>query len=346
MGDSIYLKGLDWDLKILSNGLPSENFYNTLSHNTIGLNNYENKCNSIFSKKSSFYNKRLCTILLRYLETSSKRSQAHNSAYDNCILFNYWIYGELARKYAYKYYAKVIPAFGEYNRIWNELIEDESNVAYHDKCKPDFDIAKQDDWEKRKELYDYCVNTKTLIETANNYEKTCKDIYAYIKGKTHLYERFKTQCIPEDKNKCPKFYSKCIDYHPDKVLHQLTCHKDMKEEEASLPAAAGDLPEKALQDLSSSPTFSLESSQLKGDGTHPATKTGDILLGVVATSLTSGALYRFTPLGRIIRNGLGWNNNNMRNMHGSEYGLFDYAPESFNPYTGGGEEHYIGYQPA
>ncbi|KNA00875.1 hypothetical protein PVNG_06207 [Plasmodium vivax North Korean] len=50
--------------------------------------------------------------------------------------------------------------------------------------------------------------------------------------------------------------------------------------------------------------------------------------------------------GNMLRNGFGRNNNNMRNMHGGKYALFDYASESFNPYAGGGEEHYIGYHPA
>ncbi|CAI7719040.1 Plasmodium vivax Vir protein, putative [Plasmodium vivax] len=76
---------------------------------------------------------------------------------------------------------------------------------------------------------------------------------------------------------------------------------------------------------------------------HNVRMYGNVLLGVVATSMTSGALYRFTPLGNMIRNGLGWNNNNMRNFNGGDNGLFDYASESFNPYPG--EEHYIGYHP-
>ncbi|KMZ94918.1 hypothetical protein PVMG_05529 [Plasmodium vivax Mauritania I] len=91
--------------------------------------------------------------------------------------------------------------------------------------------------------------------------------------------------------------------------------------------------------------FSSGDSHLNRDGTHPVTKTGNILLGVVATSLTSGALYRFTPLGSMLRNRFGWNHN-MRNFNGRDNGLFDYASESFNPYSGGAEEHYIGYQPA
>ncbi|KMZ76891.1 hypothetical protein PVIIG_05932 [Plasmodium vivax India VII] len=49
-------------------------------------------------------------------------------------------------------------------------------------------------------------------------------------------------------------------------------------------------------------------------------------------------------VGGMIRNGLGWNNNNMRNFNGEDNRLYDYASEPFNPYPG--EEHYIGYHPA
>ncbi|CAI7718676.1 PIR protein [Plasmodium vivax] len=345
MGGSILWEGLEEYLKVLSIGLSSEYFYNTLSHNTKGLEKYESECISTCTG-NKFFNKRLCTILHRYLENSSKRSKINDSAYDDCILFNYWIYGELERKYGHNYNNKLIPALGELHRVWNDLIEGKSKDSYRGKCKPDFEIPYQNDWNERKQLYDYCVNYKSLIGTANNYEQTCKNIYKYIKGKAYLYEHFNKLCTSEKEKECPKFYSECKNYDPNSVLQNLKCHKDMQEEEASPPETAGALSLHTLSNLPQSGTFSPEASQLKGDGTHPATKTGDILLGVVATSLTSGALYRFTPLGRIIRNGLGWNNNNMRNMHGSEYGLFDYAPESFNPYTGGGEEHYIGYQPA
>ncbi|EDL42533.1 variable surface protein Vir32, truncated, putative, partial [Plasmodium vivax] len=85
--------------------------------------------------------------------------------------------------------------------------------------------------------------------------------------------------------------------------------------------------------------------QLQRENTPPVTKAGNVLLGVVVTSMTSGALYKFTPLGNMLRNRFGWSNN-MRNFNGGDNGLFDYASESFNPFSVGGEEHYIGYHPA
>ncbi|GAB69819.1 CYIR protein [Plasmodium cynomolgi strain B] len=88
------------------------------------------------------------------------------------------------------------------------------------------------------------------------------------------------------------------------------------------------------------------------NSTHTATKSGNTLLGVVVTSMTSGVLYKvkrislihmyyFTPLGTILRNAFRWNNNNMSNINGGYNRVYGYPSESFNPYSG--EKHYIGY---
>ncbi|VVA00225.1 PIR protein [Plasmodium vivax] len=321
MESSYFSEGLELDLNVLSTGLPSENFYKTLNHDRNGLNKYENECKSLCSKTKVFDNKIVCSLLLRYLESASKRSQIDDSTYDNCILFNYWLYGELERRYRYKYNSKVIPAFGELNREWSNLIEDVSKTSYYNKCKPDFEIPYQDDWKKRKELYDYCVNYETLSRTANNYNNSCKKIYRYIK----------------------EFYSKCEGYHPDTVLRLLNCHNDMKEEESLLSVKAPS--KESLQDIPPGGKLPSDGLQLKNDSSPPSTQAGNVFLGVVVTSMTSGALYKFTPLGNMLRNRFGWNSN-MRNFNGGDNGLFDYASGSFNPYSGGAEEHYIGYHQA
>ncbi|KMZ77221.1 hypothetical protein PVIIG_05880 [Plasmodium vivax India VII] len=242
------------------------------------------------------------------------------------------MYNEIAQRNNYNYIKKVIPVFGELQTMWNSLIDNPLKTSYYKKCKPDFNIAQQDDWEKRKELYDYCVDSEAIVQTANRYKDTCNDIYTYIKGKAHLYKHFNEPCLSKNENKCPKFYSKCKNYHPDTLLPQLYCYEAMKKEEATAAAA-----------LSQAGTFSSDGLQLKSESSPPATQAGNVFLGVVVTSMTSGALYKFTPLGNMLRNRFGWNNN-MRNFNGGDNGLFDYASEAFNPYSG--EEHYIGYHPA
>ncbi|KMZ96408.1 hypothetical protein PVNG_05870 [Plasmodium vivax North Korean] len=257
------------------------------------------------------------------------------------MLFNYWIYGELETKYRYN--NKLIPALGELHRAWNGLLEDISKKSYHDKCIPDSDIPMQYDWKKRKQLYDYCVNYESLKKQSEFYKNNCRQIYAYIKSSAPLYKHFKTSCASNDEKKCPKFYDKCKAYDPDIVLRDLSCYNDMKKEEATSTEKV--LSVESHPGLPTGGTLPSEDLRLKNGISPPLTKAGDVLLGVVATTMTSGALYKFTPLGNMLRNRFGWSNN-MRNMHGGDNGLFDYGPESFNPYSGGAEEHYIGYHPA
>ncbi|SCA81785.1 VIR protein [Plasmodium vivax] len=343
MEESSIFEGLKYYFKLDSVGLTSDSFYYKLNHDEKYLELYDSECDSLLSGKQHFTYKRLCKILLRFLKSSSKLSDKDDSTYDDCILFNYWMYNEVARRNKYDYRSKVVRAFGELQTMWNSLIDDPLNTSYYDKCKPDFNLPQQDDWEKRKELYDYCVDLEPIVKIANRYTNTCNDIYTYIKGKSHLYKYFNEPCLSKNGNQCPKFYSKCKDCHPDTMLPRLTCYGDMKEKEAT--AAKKALAEKQHPDILPGSTFASDGSQSQRENTPPLTKAGDVLLGVVATTMTSGALYKFTPIGRMLRNGFGWNNN-MRNFNGGDNGLFDYASQSFNPFSGGAEEHYIGYHPA
>ncbi|VVA00040.1 PIR protein [Plasmodium vivax] len=343
MGGSGLGGGFDGLIKALSFPLTLDDFYDKLNKSDKDLDKYTDECRELCSKNKSFTNIRLCSILLRFLNDSGTRTGNIKSNYDDCILFNYWMYGVLEQRYKRKYYSELIPIYGDLQTMWNSLVENKSKTSYYDKCKPDNSIVSQNDWKQRKELYDYCVNSGTIVNTANIFNHTCKDIYTYIKGKKHLYERFNEPCLSINENKCPKFYSDCEKYHPDTMLPQLYCYEDMKKEEAA--AAEKALAEKQHPDISPGGTFSSDGSQSQHENTPPLIKTGDVLLGVVVTSMTSGALYKFTPLGNMLRNRFGWSNN-MRNFNGGVNGLFDYAPEAFNPYSGGAEEHYIGYHPA
>ncbi|SCA60720.1 Plasmodium vivax Vir protein, putative [Plasmodium vivax] len=344
MGGSVLGGGLDTLVDALSFPLPLDIFYNKLNHSDTDLANYTSKCKKLCSNNRYFRNITLCSIILRFLEGTDRTSDKKESDYDDCLLFNYWIYDRLSLRFNYNYNPRVYHEFAEIQQVWNDLIQDSSQESYFGKCNPDNSIVNQNDWKLRRDLYDYCVNYELLQNEIKFDTKNCRKHYAYIKGKAHLYKYFKTHCTSKDENICQKFYSKCINYDPDIVLRNLTCYDVMQKEEAA--AAKEILSVEPQPQLAADGAFSPDASKLKGDGNHPVTKTGNILLGVVATSMTSGALYKFTPLGRMLRNGFGWNDNNMRNIHGGEYGLFDYAPESFNPHTGGGEEHYIGYHPA
>ncbi|KMZ77366.1 hypothetical protein PVIIG_05761, partial [Plasmodium vivax India VII] len=137
-------------------------FYDKLNKSDKDLDNYTDKCNKLCRKNNFFKSKRLCSIILRFLEGTNRTSDKKDSDYDDCILFNYWIYDGLSRKFNYNYNIKVYHEFAEIQRVWNELIQDASQITYFDKCKPDNSIVNQQDWKQRKELYDYCVNYELI----------------------------------------------------------------------------------------------------------------------------------------------------------------------------------------
>ncbi|EDL42719.1 variable surface protein Vir4, putative [Plasmodium vivax] len=308
--------------KSFSDDLISEIIYKQLD-NLSGFNEYLNQCNSLPQLRMRQSLRITCARLLKYLKTY-KFSKEDNE-YDICILLNYWVYNRLNVILQSYNYSKIYQAFGEIGNIWSSFIEDNLKEVEKDTCKRMHNIVNHDDWRERKKLYDYYVNYSTIEKTIPNFTQKCPEYWTYVDSHTSLYEYFEKHC------KNPKMKQKKADTLA-KARQELQEGRSANQEQIS--------------GIPGSSEVSAGGSLMTRDGTHPVTQTGNILLGVVATSLTSGALYRFTPLGNMLRNRFGWNTNNMRNMHGGEYGLFDYASETYNPYTGGGEEHYIGYQPA
>ncbi|EDL42777.1 variable surface protein Vir4, putative [Plasmodium vivax] len=335
-------------IETISSDFNSEKFYNYLN-NYDGLNEYYKYCTSLDPLSSTIKYKNLrilCAQLVKYLKTTYILFNKEELKYNPCILLNYWLYSRLVNILRTEDSSVIALTLGKLELIWNDIVGHASYKSSYNKCVPDNSIVTQSDWRKRKRLYDYCVNYDSIKKIIPNFGKSCPEYWSYVESHTSLYKYFDTHC-PKSNYQCPEFYKECKQYDPRDVLESFDCHakmKQKKDEEAAanarpaLPASIS-----ADQEQDSRIPGGLQSPH---NGTHPTKKTGDILLGVVATSLTSGALYRFTPLGRIIRNRFGRNNNSMGNIHGGEYGLFDYASESYNPFTGGGEEHYIGYQPA
>ncbi|KMZ88833.1 hypothetical protein PVBG_05629 [Plasmodium vivax Brazil I] len=328
---------------IKSLDLPSEKFYENLNHDVDpNLRRYNKLCKTIFSNKKHIVLGRPCAMVIKYLVNAYNKTVKENLAYDECILLNYWIYGKIYEQH--KDISESARSFGELQIIWNILIQDKSKKPYNNICEPDILIATQEDWRKRKELYDYFVDYDTIDRMIGYYSTLCKEFYMYLKDMDVLYKEYREHCSKEDQNKCPHFFSKCEKKDPSILLKKLTCYGDMQRNDALLLKP---VEKQVTAETDPGPTEAKANlpmgSQMADAGTNPVTKSGNVLLGVVVTSMTSGALYKFTPLGRMLRNGLGLNRNNI-NLH--DNGLFEYEPGSFNPYSMGGDEHYIGYQPA
>ncbi|SBT01339.1 PIR protein [Plasmodium ovale] len=321
--------------------LPSMQFYNDVKKNHSDLLNYSHKCENLTIKKDNEEMKTVCKHFVRHLEKSTVWD-VPNPQYDFCLLLNYWIYDRLTHIFVDKETSKLV--FSNFQYIWN-YPEDfvKKRISYKQKCKHNFDIYEHEDWEKRKEFYDYCIDYDTLKGLVNFSNDKCKDFYEYIKKKEELYKNFQHICSTES-TECPIFYKECEKNDPKLLLSKLHCRQEMDQKKA---AAHGS----PLQPEPASGLRSLDSELLGNESGSPKTETtshtpqigrtvGHSVLGVAPVLLTATALYRYTPVGSWIRK-LGATNTN---GVGDVDGFSSYTQESGDMFLGS-TENYISYQP-
>ncbi|SBT55648.1 PIR Superfamily Protein [Plasmodium ovale wallikeri] len=279
---------LGGDLEKYLSVLPSVEFYNIMKSDYDDLSNYNNK-----------------------------------TEYDVCILLNYWIYDELKEIFgADNISNKFNLAFSSIQYIWDYPNAKLKNTPYYNKCKPNFDIFKPDDWERRRELYEYYVDYETIFSTAKSFDNVCKEMYKKIQEKKELYEHFDDICHSKQKE-CPIHYDKYEMYSPTLVLPTLICPDNMN-------------PPRVLE--AASPTLFTHDASEQEEET-----VGKSVLGIAPIALTASALYKFTPLGPWLRKLAGSNHNITGNIDGDNEFL-DHTQESGNMFFDGGE-NYISYQP-
>ncbi|CAI7717569.1 VIR protein [Plasmodium vivax] len=321
-------------------GLTSRKFYDELEQN-FKFTDYDVYCGTAIHPKHSIPLRHVCATILNYLKYNGV-SDNDNDEFSICKLLNYWAYNKLNDLYHSKKKSEIDNAYKVLENIWKERVFDSTNADYYKKCKPDIVLFDHDDWKQRKELYEYYIDSGPIIQTAERYEQDCDNYYNYVKNKERLYKYFEKHCPTDDAINCPSFYNKCKMYNPKDVLPRFICFDQMKKKELTQQPAS-----QAHRAHPGSGVFSppLSNTENPNPSTSTGAKAGNVFLGVVVTSMASGALYKFTPLGNMLRNGFG-RNNNMRNFNGVDNGIYGYAPESFYPYSGGAQEHYIGYHPA
>ncbi|SCO66331.1 VIR protein [Plasmodium vivax] len=351
--------------KIEEKELPTEVFYYNLKHDTADLTKYRNECSSLsypFNKNKNVI--KLCEQVLKYLKTNDSTLNNQANDYDLCKLLNYWVYNRLFEILGSNENSYVYIAFGQLSRIWTTFVDVNLKKNNLNTCRPMNEIVNHFNWEKRKELYDYQVNYASLRKLVDYYDVKCIKYYDYIEKIADLYKYFDEHCSSNDSRICPVFYKDIKQYDPNNFIRNLPCYNQMQEEKAAAAAAAAKkkaVPENpetrtTLQGRASSDTgphsenptngmITPDSSQLMRDNSHSAIKPGDVLLGVVVTSMTSGFLYKFTPIGKRLSNRFGRKRMIGSILNEENNALFDYTSDSYNP--GYGDiEHYIGYHQA
>ncbi|KMZ82069.1 hypothetical protein PVIIG_06138 [Plasmodium vivax India VII] len=275
--------------------LPSEDLYFKFKFDNENLAEYKGYCNSINIPKRKNTVNELCTRVLKYLKTTYAISNYENSDYDVCMILNYWTYKRLNEIFGSEDTSNIFQAFGQIQGIWNDYNDNELKGATYVKCKPHFEIHSERDWVKRKELCEYCLDYNTIYKLADHFDGIyCKKYYEYFEKKADLFKYFEQYCSTSDRSKCPKFYDKCKKYDPKNFLTDLRCHEEMQKKKQDAAAAqqhgesAAGEPHSGLSTDEGSP----DSSSLMAVSPGIAKQAGDVFLGVIVTSMTSGALYK------------------------------------------------------
>ncbi|SBT57271.1 PIR Superfamily Protein [Plasmodium ovale wallikeri] len=325
--------------EIYLSGLPSVQFYKGVGKNHNNLQNYIQPCEQIKVKEKSDEVKTICKKFLWHLENSTVWD-IEKPDYDICLLLNYWTYDKLNNIFSDKETSD--KAFSNFQMI-SDYPQNyiKKNLYYKNKCKYNIDFHKYEDWQKRKEFYDYCVDYGTLNGLISTYNNKCNDFYKYVKKKEELYKHFEVLCSKEE-IKCPKFYEECKKYNPNELLSILRCRDEMEQQKVPEKASAGhgtlgqDLEPGSREHGPGLPGIKggTPDTESKQDSSEIGKKLGHSFLGIAPVMLAATALYRYTPVGEWIRNLAGTSPNSMSNINGEEMdGFFSDS------------ENYISYQP-
>ncbi|SBT00783.1 PIR Superfamily Protein [Plasmodium ovale curtisi] len=351
---SVSSQGLGGYNVLQTSDLFSEKFYNDMNIEYDDLTNYKQQCDTlILSEKNKNEVKEICKKYLRYLDKNKTAWNVVNPEYDVCILLNYWIYYKLAYYFGLNNTDDINNAFSSFQYWWSYSINPLNIKQYSEKCKPNFELVRHSDWQKRKELYDYCVNYNLIKQTVEYFNSDCQKYYKYIEEKSYIYDHFEELCNSGGSN-CPHFYYKCKDYNPNIVLSKLPCHAEMEEKKAAEQAV--DMPQESRQELGSGSHEFRPGFPGIADGPHDTestsetsgigTKVGHSVLGIAPVLLSATALYRYTPVGSWIRKLGGYNpNNSMSDMNTGEIDEFSSYTQEPGDMLFGGTENYISYQP-
>lgn len=149
-----------------------------------GLSKYHDECKNIIVSNHKDKIIGICKMFLSYLE-SCKALNNSTFSYDFSILFNYWLYGKLINIYGSNNTNEISIAFSSLQLIWDQNKYSKLHEPYYIKCKPNLSVFNTQDWEKRKQLYDYHVVYDTLSTMAKIYDIIAKFIIRKLKIKLY-----------------------------------------------------------------------------------------------------------------------------------------------------------------
>ncbi|GAB69744.1 CYIR protein, partial [Plasmodium cynomolgi strain B] len=207
--------------------LPSKIVYKEIEMDHSDLSNYDEKCNIKFNPKNKEGVKEICKKSLRFIE-KSQLWNTRNTSYDVCLQVNYWIYGKLASILGSDDTDNIEITFGSFQLVGKNKMNTRAQRTYNERCYPNFNIFKEKDWEKGKQLYEYYVNYSYLFSMAQIYADKC-EFYEKINEIIPIYKYFESECSHGGGN-CPDYYIKYKHLNPEKDLSKLKCYKQFQNE--------------------------------------------------------------------------------------------------------------------
>ncbi|GAB69848.1 CYIR protein [Plasmodium cynomolgi strain B] len=159
-----------------SKDLDSEKFYDALDSDFSNIHSYYPICNSELESKKKSDMIPICKKYLRFLDKSEFWGSTRNE-YDVSLLLNYWLYDKLNDLFGAINTIEIEIGFGALQYIWAYNEKNQTHKPYYQKLKPNINIFKEPDWEKRKQLYEYYVDFDTLFKYAIIYDNYCEKYY-------------------------------------------------------------------------------------------------------------------------------------------------------------------------
>ncbi|CAG9483803.1 unnamed protein product [Plasmodium vivax] len=274
--------------------LISDKFYDAMDTEFLILYSYENICKEKLISKKTLEMTPICVKYLRFLDDSELWSDS-SFEYDVSILLNYWLYDKIAAIYGITDIATISIDFSALQMVWDHFMESRKRKPYNEKFKPNTDIFYEEDWEKRRKLYEYYVNYDTLFKTAELFPEKCEEYYQKIKEMFPVCTFFEGKCSKSGTYKCPNNLNKCKEKNLESELKKFQCHRTIKSRsDSNSEDDTSQQPPRPVEGplvTTGGPTAE-SNTQLESENFEIGKKVSHTVLGAAPVLLTATMLYR------------------------------------------------------
>ncbi|KMZ77402.1 hypothetical protein PVIIG_05624 [Plasmodium vivax India VII] len=213
--------------------LPSDEFYDKLNEDLGNTIFYDFYCKDISSiLKPDRRNIELCYKVVKYLIINAY-DHKEKLACKDCNLLNYWVFDQI-KSINGEDKTKINIAYGYIKHILSMMMKIyyKSNKS---QCIFDIQIPYYQNWEAKKEFYEYCQDYKEINEKKDLALSGCEKYRDYLKKKPHLLANFE-QIIADNKlKKCPNSDAETGGCDPKVLLAELLQKKNIPETKNDLP---------------------------------------------------------------------------------------------------------------